>query len=421
LATVNQHPLSIVAEIKAGSKAALNEKLTVMGKDPAANPEIPFGQVPTLHFSCFVIIDQEADKYPTYLVFESNFDGDLDAHLDQLLAVGQAGFDALFSHCVGYTPGSSADQLKAYMRSHSSPAAAFYVGCRGQTVQDIQNAIAVREEVENYLDSEQAKEGLDGLPAQAILEKIQAHLGKPGVVSPKISSETLPQLRSRAKRNIVLMVLFGLPILVLTFPLLILWLVIFRLTEIRDNHKKPLPPLPVDPRLFENPDVHTISHLTTMVAVKPGAIRWFTLKGVLAITSLLAKTVSIYGNLLGIPTIHFARWIMMDGNKRMLFFSNYDGSWASYLGDFVDQAKYGLTAIWGNTTRFPPSKWLAFGGAANIIQFKEWSRQHNVYAPIFYRAYPSATIANLLKDIEIRDNVGRSMSESEAAAFLLGF
>ncbi len=421
MATVNQFPLSIIAEIKTGSKEALEHKLNAIGKNPAGNPDIPFSDVPTLHFCSFVIIDQEADEYPTYLVFESNHDGDLEPHLDQLMAIGKAGFDSLFAHCVGYAPGSSADQIKAYMRQHSFPSAAFYVGCRGQTVQDIQNAIAVREEIENYLDAQQAKSNLGELSPQAILERIQAHLGKPDVVSPKVSSETLSQLKSKAMRNIVLIALIGIPMLILTLPLLLLWLVVFRLTEIRSNHQPPLPPLPVDPRPYENPDIYTISHLTTMVAIKPGAVRLFTLKGVLAITSLLAKTVSIYGNLLGIPTIHFARWIMMDGDKRLLFFSNYDGSWASYLGDFVDKAKYGLTGIWGNTTRFPSSNWLVLGGAAKIIPFKEWSREHNLYAPVFYRAYPSATIANLVNDIEIRDNVGRSMSASEAAAFLQRF
>lgn len=420
MATIAQNALTVIADVKPGERAALNDKLTEFGRDPDGNAELPLGKIPTLHFSCFVILNEDP-PYPPSLVLESNYDGGLEPHLSRWTDVGLEGLRAIFSHCVGFPGNATADQVKAYMRQHSAPSAAFYVGCQGQTVEGLRNAIAVREEIQGFLDAEQADGALDGLSARQILERIQAHLLEPDVVSPQVSSETLTQLRRRSRRNLILLALVGIPIVLFLLPLVLLWILLLRLREYRDNHAPPLPPLPIDPRPFEHPDIHAQSHLTTMVTLRSGPLRAFTVKLALAVTSLLAKTVSIAGDLLGIPTIHFARWVMMDNGKRMLFFSNFDGSWARYLGDFVDKAKLGLTAIWGNTDRFPPSRWLAFGGAAEITPFKQWSREHNVYAPIFYRAYPSATIANLLNDIEIRDNVGRSMSETEAADFLQAF
>ncbi len=32
-----------------------------------------------------------------------------------------------------------------------------------------------------------------------------------------------------------------------------------------------------------------------------------------------------------IGTIHFARWVTMPGSRDLVFLSNYDGSWESYL------------------------------------------------------------------------------------------
>src|SRR5262249_39805530 len=102
-------------------------------------------------------------------------------------------------------------------------------------------------------------------------------------------------------------------------------------------------------------------------------------------------------------------------------FSNYDGSWASYLGDFVDKANYGLTAVWSNTESFPPASFLFFGGAQHIEAFKQWSREHNVYAAIWYSAYPDETIVNLRNHVQIRDTLGKPLSDGEAKAFLQRF
>jgi len=42
----------------------------------------------------------------------------------------------------------------------------------------------------------------------------------------------------------------------------------------------------------------------------------------------------------------------------MVFQSNYDGSWESYLEDFITRAHAGQTAAWSNGVGFPKSKGL---------------------------------------------------------------
>ena len=416
MSKIEQNALTVVADVKPGQQSALTDVLTLLGKNPDNSTELPCFKVEVLHFACFVILNADGSN-PPCLVFESNFDGGVDAYLNQLTAVGRAGLISIFGLCMGFPENPTDAQIREYITQHSIPNAAFYIAFHGQSVGAIRNAISVRENIEAFLDVQQAAGALNGLSAQKIVQRIQAHLSSPEGITPQVSQTTIAEQAELSKSNTIKLILVALPLVLLFLPFIIVWMLLLRWREYRDNHKD-LAPLPIDPRLFKNPDIHTQSHLTTMVTVRDGWVRALTLKFVLAVTSLLAKKVAIAGNLLGIPTIHFARWAMMNNGKRMIFFSNYDGSWSSYLGDFVDKAKYGLTAIWGNTDRFPPSKWLAFGGAAQMTPFKQWSHEHNVFSPFFYRAYPSATVANLLNDFDIRDSVGMPMSEAEAAKFL---
>jgi hypothetical protein len=94
------------------------------------------------------------------------------------------------------------------------------------------------------------------------------------------------------------------------------------------------------------------NHMARLAQVKPGRFRRRLLALVLWSANRVAR-VSTQGSLAGIPTIHFAHWSLIDGGQRLLFLSNYDGSWGSYLDDFIDRASDGLTLIWSNTVGFP--------------------------------------------------------------------
>ena len=87
--------------------------------------------------------------------------------------------------------------------------------------------------------------------------------------------------------------------------------------------------------------------------------------GMVYLVTALADEGALTGKLGGIRTIHFARWVALpDG--RLLFFSNYDGSWEAYLGEFVDKASMGLTMIWSNTIWYPQTRLLILEGAKKI-------------------------------------------------------
>ena len=102
----------------------------------------------------------------------------------------------------------------------------------------------------------------------------------------------------------------------------------------------------------------------------------------------------------------------------MLFLSNLDGSWASYLDDFIDKASTGLTAIWTNTQGFPYTKFLVKDGARDELAFKAYARNHQAPSLVWYSAYTDLTVQNIDKDSAIREQLLTPLSDEETKKWL---
>ena len=157
------------------------------------------------------------------------------------------------------------------------------------------------------------------------------------------------------------------------------------------------------------------NQLTHLVDIKPGTFRRRSLKVVLWLIHLLAQILYNKGSLGGIPSIHFARWVFIDNDRRLLFTSNYDGSWESYLGDFTDKAAQGLTAVWSNTIGFPRANDLTDAGARDEQPFKGWVRDHQLPTQVWYSAYPDLSVNNINNNSRIRADLFRPLSEKALA------
>ncbi|MGC4087026.1 MAG: hypothetical protein QM756_03815 [Polyangiaceae bacterium] len=123
------------------------------------------------------------------------------------------------------------------------------------------------------------------------------------------------------------------------------------------------------------------------------------------------------GQLGGIPSIHFAKWLLLDEGRRLLFFSNYDNSWESYLGDFVDQAAIGLNLAWTCCEGYPKTRFLVEGGADDEERFKAWGRAHQRPTQVFYSAYPDLSIAVINNNTWIRHGLQSRPSAAEVTAW----
>ena len=91
-----------------------------------------------------------------------------------------------------------------------------------------------------------------------------------------------------------------------------------------------------------------------------------------------------------IGTIHFVRWVLIDNDTRLLFTSNFDGSWDEYIDIFIDKVHEGLDAIWSNCEGFPA------GGSRDREAFKKYIEQTEYQADYFWCAYPDLTVREIL-------------------------
>jgi deferrochelatase/peroxidase EfeB len=162
------------------------------------------------------------------------------------------------------------------------------------------------------------------------------------------------------------------------------------------------------------------NHLAAISTMKPGMLRRLVLRGVFWSIGLATRYYRP-GTLLGIGTIHFARWILLPGTDKLLFFSNYDGSWESYLEDFILRGHEGLTSVWSNTGGFPKTENLVVGGAEHGDQFKSWGRRQQHPTRFWYSAYPDLTTERVRINAAIRDGFATASTEAAAALWLEKF
>jgi hypothetical protein len=218
--------------------------------------------------------------------------------------------------------------------------------------------------------------------------------------------------------------LLGIVLLVLFIPIVIWLLIIQFFYELKDV------PLGLTPSQVSEPhikkleayeDLENQNQFTQVLVMKKGIPRKITLNGFLLFAKELIANLFVRGKLMGIPTIHFARWVMIDGGRRMLFLSNFDGSWQQYLGDFIDKSGWGLTAIWSNSVGFPKTKFTFFDGAYDEEHFLAWSRYYEIPTQVWYSAYPQLSIKNIVNNSLIRKELMQNLDEKKAARFLNRF
>ena len=160
------------------------------------------------------------------------------------------------------------------------------------------------------------------------------------------------------------------------------------------------------------------NHLGGASILKPGFVGRLILRFVFWAVGALSTYASQPGFLTGVGTIHFARWVIVPRTDKLLFLSNYDGSWESYLEDFIARAHAGLTAIWSNTRDFPKTKNLVQGGASDGERFKRWARRYQRPTRFWFSAYPNLKTTRIRNNAAIRHGFAGARTEEDAVRWL---
>ena len=440
-----QSNFMVAAPVVAGREMDLRALLLSMNRLPGAadpdNPLVPFRQFRTLHFARFVILndstrgDREAygpdaafPDAPIYLAFLGDCDGSADLLLADFANRAGAGLRKIFAHCEGFEPHCD---LLQWMRGHSVKPAATYVNWIGRTVRQIHEEAALHESLSRYLGSLNVDE-----PRQIRNELIRA-VGENG---PPLTSPTPTpvawQVRQLLYHSAAVLAVFLvlLPVRALTtggallvygavFVILAAALGVF-LFHLRRHETK-------DPEILTPP---TDDHLSALGAIqdhdvtnqysvigscKPGLFPRWTTTVIWWVVNLATPILYPRGNLARVKTIHFARWVFLDGKRTGVFASNYDGSAESYMDDFVNKISFGLNLTYGQFISYPRTHFLLFSGAKREQEFKNAQRRHALPTEVWYKAYPGLSLFDIERNARIRQGLERNaMTDTEIRRWL---
>jgi hypothetical protein len=461
--------VDVVLEVNPDSLSLLQKRVLDLAQkeDPGIKGVPSFArlqQIKQLHFMSMQIFDDP--HFDPLLVFENNFDGDSDSYwnsvvqeigddLRDIFACTKAAVDPLWSHL--FTAGSH-DALVQFIKTFSVLPSASHIGAVGVPVERVKRDKAVFEALQIELGVANKKYStLGAVPMHDALRKWAVN-GYAWLAVPE--SLTIPKQRQIYRfanlkpfmpsailiLGTMLVVLVGIGWLFASYILtphrpselrdilavvvivsivglmgvlvmfgLWFWTTLRRLENTDFTQASPT----LDPNQLSafasQEDQIVQNHLASMVLVKPGAVRSIVIHTSLFILHLYVPFKNYDGYLGAMRTIHFAHWTLIGNGGRLLFLSNFDGSWQSYLDDFVDKAATGLTLAWGNCVGFPPTKDLVVGGAAHGHEFKAWARESQTLNLLWYSAYKDLTVNQILRNAAIVDGLRKiDMTEVEA-------
>jgi hypothetical protein len=403
----------------------------------------------------------EDRHFDPLLVFENNFDGDPDAYWQSVLGQLSDDLRPIFA-CTKqaklpvwaplFGPGNT-DPLVAFLEAHSCSPSAQHFGAVANSLSRIQRDRGIFNDLQAELGVTATKyRTLTASAVQGALhEWALAKYAAPSWISQPESPTTaqaiaaykwsawqpvLPGLialivgvavfltfclstylphHGHPGVRLVLRVLLVIAVIALPCVGVLFWKCLRHLEETDFTQDDPeLSPLQL--KLFANEEDQIVqNHLASIVLVKPGAIRAILIRVSLRLLKFGVPLVAWNGYLGSMRTIHFAHWTLVGNSGRLLFLSNFDGSWQSYLDDFVDKAARGLTLAWGNCVGFPRTQDLVHQGAAHGTEFKAWARQSQTQSILWYSAYSDLTVNQIIRNASIVDGLRKSsMQEAEA-------
>ena len=397
-----QTALTIGAPVRPGAEDDLDQLLASMGDGVANGSVIDFSQLTGVHYARIVLLEETVDlegkPLPAQLILMSDLDISPTKHLRELVSSAGEGIDRVFGHCEGYTPGDR----HGYLRRHVVQEQARYVNTVGRTMRQITQEAQLREAIQRLLDeSGDDWSRIDpGVVRARVRELVESTPDLAWARKPAERPGGLAKLRETV--HMVALPLLLLPLLPFALLAAPLYLIVLRRLEKTDPapHVKPTQER-VD-ELASLEDHMTQNPFMAVGFVKPGRFRELTLRGVVFAISYVARHVLNRGDLAGVKTIHFARWVFLDGRRRMYFASNYDGSLESYMDDFIDKISWGLNLVFTNGIGYPRTRWLIKDGCRDELAFKDYLRLHQVRTLVWYPAYGRLSTANVAANERLR-------------------
>lgn len=457
---IPQQAFTLIVKIKEGHTQAVKDKLAEIHQQTSAAyrgeevsaPLVPFDACKSIHFARWFVLDNLKDTtgkpFQDMLGFTSNYDGEAAAHYKELSTHLGTGFDKIYKHIEDYPANPSEKSRTDYFKKNNIQPRLFWGAMRGYTVDDIRQEGFLRDKVEAWLQQETKKEDWEKMTADEARSKIVNYVKTNPELKWAMRPVPGPNLAWKIKYwgKLVILMLIALLLVVslimglkgiifgklaifwkvtaaIAYGVLVwfgIWLLIERMFERIDDYIRERTPEPKDDEerykaLIELEDYFFQNQLTVYGTIKkPYWFRRTTLKIALQLFLLNGTYRSTKGKLAGIPTIHFARWIIFNNQQNVMFLSNYNGNWENYLSQFIEQSASAMNVTFGQMVGYPKIKWFLGGGAHDEQNFKQVVRQNQYPSQVYYSAYPNLTVRNILNNSHFRKGLIAEMKDHEA-------
>jgi hypothetical protein len=132
----------------------------------ARDHKSPFAQISSTYLARLVVMDDvvyvgapacEEHLKSRYLVFEANFDGDLETYLTRLARETPEFVDAVWKHCVGYPGISDIAAFVAYMKKCQITTTFFFADVNDRTVPQTLKALQTQSALASFIEKHQGK------------------------------------------------------------------------------------------------------------------------------------------------------------------------------------------------------------------------------------------------------------------------
>ena len=430
-----QNIFTIILPIRPGHQDALAELLSALdykGQAPQADP-LGFTELEMLHYASLFLYDDPVDGWS--LVFESNIDGQIPTYIEAFITNAQRRGQTelvldIFQKCKGFATGT-VGELGKYLKKYVQLPSAGYSGCVGRSrnqilmeamIHDLANTVLSQlgntsdaaqaaKEIRSALDTDPKFKGWEmipkGTPAGKDLlaaQSLQSRPKKDGIlqgISTLLSSLVGALTKALIQEGPlpVLKALFA----VVVFIVMAIWNQLRKEPTAAEDTWRPEPAHLRSQRAKE--DFFPTNHMVSVVHLHADNTRRWAKWSAFVLLNMLSRYEYTKGVLGAIPTIHFAHWVVINEHRRLMFVSNYDGSWDSYLDDFTLKAASGLTLAWAHGKGIPVTTFMVLGGAAKGPAFIDWARRSMVPTLVWYNAYPHLSIRNINLNSALRQAI----------------
>jgi hypothetical protein len=400
MTAIGRQALTVLLPVRSGREPALEAALASVG--PVLGERLHGAT--RLHFARLAVVPSmpaEGKGSAAFLLFETTYDGDFEAHVAELFGSAGAELSGLLAECDGVGPGGGLAEFEATLRRRARHSWVFAAAHGGFGVEDIRRDAALREGIAELLARDRAVLATCG-PLE-ILRSVRRELagrfsGAPlGIRS--ISAEAREDALFRSIRAIplVLRMLFH----DVREHVLALW------------HDRPALDWSAGATRQWSAERLPQRGFTHVALVKPGRFRRSALRRALALVASFFGERALEGEP---PGVHALRFVLLD-DGRLLFTDQHDGSLASRVFALSRRARVLFSLVWTNTEGYPRALFRHLLGKTDDEALLDWLRTREL-SGFCYSAYPTLTARDVRVNAEIRELFELEPTEGRARRLL---